>query len=253
MTTQPIRVGCAGWSIASRDAAAFPREGTNLERYAARFCAVEINSSFYRSHRIATFQRWAAAAPTGFAFAVKLPRAITHARRLAEIDVALDAFLAEVAGLAEKRGPLLAQLPPSLAFDAEIAGGFFAALRRRWTGGVVCEPRHAGWLTPEADRLLAAHRVSRVAADPPRVTGGGEPGGWPDLIYYRLHGTPRIYYSSYSAATLDTLAARLADAACGGAAVWCIFDNTAAGAATRNALALLERLRVRPRPIIQPG
>ena len=72
------RIGCAGWSIHKDAAAAFPVEGSHLERYARVFPAVEINSSFYRPHKPETYARWADSVPDGFRFAVKVPRAITH-------------------------------------------------------------------------------------------------------------------------------------------------------------------------------
>lgn len=81
--------------------------------------------------------------------------------------------------------------------------------------------------------------VARVAADPARVPAAGEPGGWPGLVYFRLHGSPRTYYSAYDEEYLDALASRLAEHAAAGRQAWCIFDNTVLGAATRNALDLL--------------
>ncbi len=235
-------MGCAGWSLPRDRQAAFPSGGSHLERYAARFPAAEINTSFHRPHRPATYARWGAAVPEPFRFAVKVPKAITHGLRLRGAGDALDAFLAEAGALGDRLGCLLVQLPPSLDFDAAAAGGFFAALRERTPAAAACEPRHASWFTPEADALLAGHGVARVAADPARVPEAAEPGGAPDPVYYRLHGSPRIYYSAYDAAYLDALAARLREHAAAGRQVWCIFDNTAAGAATENALALLARL-----------
>ncbi|MDQ3815662.1 MAG: DUF72 domain-containing protein, partial [Armatimonadota bacterium] len=82
MSSAHIYIGCAGWSIPSPHAPEFPAAGSHLERYAARFPAVEINSSFYRPHRPQTYERWAAAVPTHFQFAVKVPKIITHERRL---------------------------------------------------------------------------------------------------------------------------------------------------------------------------
>jgi uncharacterized protein YecE (DUF72 family) len=76
---------------------------------------------------------------------------------------------------------------------------------------------------------------------PVAAAAAAVPGGWPRLVYYRLHGSPRRYYSAYDDRFLDRLAATLR-ARARTASVWCIFDNTAAGAATANALALLERL-----------
>jgi uncharacterized protein YecE (DUF72 family) len=86
-------------------------------------------------------------------------------------------------------------------------------------------------------------RVARVAADPAPVPGAGDPGGWRSLSYYRLHGSPRIYYSPYSEEALSTITARLLDDGAQGRNVWCIFDNTAAFAATSDALTVQTALR----------
>ena len=237
-----VYVGCAGWSIWADHAALFPLNGIHLERYAARFAAVEINSSFYRPHRPTTYARWAASVPDEFRFAVKAPKIITHERRLVGVEAELERFLAEIASLGGKLGPILVQFPPSLAFDARSAANFFSSLRERFQGQVVCEPRHATWFSSEAGALLAGHQVARVAADPAIGTQAGEPGGWDGLVYYRLHGSPRIYYSAYNPLQLQQLAARLSAYAAEGIEAWCIFDNTAEGAATTDALSLLHLL-----------
>lgn len=184
-----IRIGTAGWSL-YRAGEAFPAEGTVLERYAARFNAVEVNTSFYRPHQKKTYERWAASTPEDFRFAVKVPQAITHERRLVGVDDLLARFLDETDGLGAKRGPLLIQLPPSLAFEAERVGAFLATWRDRTDAPTVLEPRHASWFEAEPDDLLAAHRVARVAADPAVVPLAAEPGGWRGLAYHRLHGSP---------------------------------------------------------------
>jgi uncharacterized protein YecE (DUF72 family) len=243
--TAPIRIGTAGWSIPKEHGAAFPIEGSHLERYAAAFNAVEINSSFYRPHRPATYERWAASVPESFRFAVKVPKAITHERRLKETGDLLDRFLSEVSGLGPKLGPLLVQLPPSLTFEAGTSDVFLRELRSRVAGGIVCEPRHRSWFTPEVDALLNRQRIARVAADPAPVPGAGEPGGWPGLAYFRLHGSPRIYYSPYSEEALVAMAQQLAEGAAAGTRSWCIFDNTAAFAATHDALVTRRHVQVR--------
>jgi uncharacterized protein YecE (DUF72 family) len=235
-------VGCAGWTLPRDVQPEFRPEGSHLQRYAGRFDAVEINSSFHRPHRPATYARWAQSVPPGFRFCAKLPKTITHQLRLVDADDALDTFLAEASGLGDALACLLVQLPPSLQFDANIADRFFAALRERTPVAAVCEPRHPTWFAADADGLLTRWRVARVAADPARVPEAAEPGGWRGLAYFRLHGSPRIYYSAYDAAYLDALAARIRAEVDAGREVWCIFDNTAAGAATQNALDLLARL-----------
>ena len=232
-------IGTAGWSIPAQHAGAFPSAGSHLERYSHRFSAVEINSSFYRPHRPSTYQRWAATVPVDFRFAVKMPKEITHTRRLAQVTEPLTRFLGEAGALGEKLGPVLVQLPPSLAFKADLAG-FFLDLRARFEGDVACEPRHRSWFTDEkVDHLLAEFRIARVAADPAIVPRAAEPGGWPGFRYYRLHGSPCMYYSAYPREALNALAPRLAG---GESAAWCIFDNTAEGAATHDAMALADIL-----------
>lgn len=237
-----FRVGTAGWAIRKEHAAAFPADGTHLQRTAQRLNAAELNSSFYRPHRCATYERWAASVPESFAFAVKAPRTITHELRLAGAEAALDRFLVEAGGLGTKLGVLLFQLPPSLPFDARTASAFLAALRARHAGNIAWEPRHATWFAAGAEALLTEHRIARVAADPAVVPAAAEPGGWDGLRYFRLHGSPRIYYSAYTPEQIASYADHLKRAAAAGASAWCIFDNTALGAATDNALALSVRL-----------
>ena len=231
-----IYVGCAGWSLGREHWPAFPVEGSHLQRYVARLNGVEINSSFYRPHRRQTYERWADGVPEAFRFSVKMPKHITHELRLAGCEAALDKFLAECGGLGERLGCLLVQLPPSLAFDATIAEAFFTTLRQRFSGPVVLEPRHESWVI--AEPMLMAHQITQAAVDPSRISNDLSPKGWSGTQYWRLHGSPRIYHSAYDSPYLQNLAQALQSAAAAGAATWCIFDNTASGAALGNALTL---------------
>ena len=232
-------IGSAGWTIPARYRERFRSEGSHLERYATSLNCVEINSSFYRPHRRATYARWAATVPDDFRFSVKAPRAVTHDHRLKGYGDLLDRFLEEVSGLGEKLGVLLVQLPPSLACDADVAEAFFRDLARA-RATVACEPRHSSWLTPVADNLMKSLHVARVAADPPRAANDGVPGGDTRLAYFRLHGSPIIYHSDYSDAALAGLAQALRSGD------WCIFDNTAASCALGNALDLTRRIALQP-------
>lgn len=235
-----IRIGVATLAIGRQFADQFPAEGSSLERYAARLNCTEINSSFHRPHQRKTYERWAATAPEGFLFSVKIPKTITHERRLVDAGDLLDVFLEQAGGLGDKLGPLLVQLPPSLAFDASVAEAFFAALRKRHGGHIVIEPRHASWFENEAETLLVANRIARVLADPAKIPAAAEFGGCRGLAYARLHGSPRMYYSSYEAPLLDALARRVEEVQASD--VWVIFDNTASGAALGDALAFQARL-----------
>jgi uncharacterized protein YecE (DUF72 family) len=232
-----VFVGTAGWAVPAAASAAFPHGGSSLERYAAIFGAAEINSTFHRQHRAATYRRWRDTVPDDFRFAIKLPKAITHKQRLADCDALVCGFAEEIAPLGHCRGPTLVQLPPSLAFDTDVAGRFFDVLAQALPGETVCEPRHPSWLEPAAEALLAERRVARVAADPAIGGTGRYPGGWPGLAYFRLHGTPRPYWSDYDQETLARFASEACAARDAGATCWVIFDNTAGGAAAGNALA----------------
>lgn len=240
-----IKVGCAGWSLPRAMCPAFPVAGTHLQRYAARFNAVEINSSFYRPHQPDTYARWAASVPDHFRFSVKLPKTITHQQRLIDCAPLLDTFVAQVSRLGERLGCLLVQLPPSLAFEAGTVTAFLRLLRERHNGPVALEPRHPGWFTAPADALLGAWQVGRVVADPVVHAAGRIPGGFAGLVYVRLHGSPHMYYSAYPPAVLDALIVRLQLSAASDADVWCIFDNTAQGAAVTDALYTTQGLALR--------
>jgi len=220
--------------------------GTHLQRYSRRLCCVEINSSFYRPHAAKTYARWRDSTPPDFRFAVKMPRTITHEQKLQNVRQTLVAFLGETDGLADKRGPILVQLPPSFSFDVSVVRAFLDLLRKDYAGLVVCEPRHPTWFSAEVNSLLQEYRISRVAADPSRVPEAAEPAGWLGLAYFRLHGSPRMYWSRYDESYIRTLAGS-ARGITSAEEVWCVFDNTASGAAIENAWQLREHVTVKPR------
>jgi uncharacterized protein YecE (DUF72 family) len=238
-----LLIGTAGWSIPRPVAGEFPGRGSHLERYAAVLAAAEINSSFHRPHRRATYERWAAATPAHFRFSAKLPKEISHVRKLVDTHEPLERFFEQAGGLSAKLSVVLLQLPPSLAFDGEIVSAFFETLRRTLDAriNIACEPRHPSWFGAEAEACLSEHKVARVAADPVRAPGGDRPAGWTGLRYRRLHGSPRVYYSAYEPESLNALADDMSreDNTAGD---WCIFDNTASGAAASDALYLRARL-----------
>lgn len=148
-----------------------------------------------------------------------------------DIAQRLATFCADIASLADKRGPLLCQLPPSLTFDAAVLDTSFKAIRDIDDGTVVIEARHKSWASAEALYLLKNYAIDRVLADPSRV--------WPAEAfadpprYVRLHGRPKIYYSSYSEDEIRSFLKLLASDS------WCVFNNTASGAAIENALTML--------------
>lgn len=105
----------------------------------------------------------------------------------------------------------------------------------------VWEPRHKSWFEDDASETLSGFGVARVAADPACVPSADRPGAAGAVVYFRLHGSPRRYYSAYGENFLLGLATKLTELAVT-ARTWCVFDNTASGAATRNALELARAL-----------
>jgi uncharacterized protein YecE (DUF72 family) len=235
-------VGTAGWSVPQTSRDKFCDAGTQLERYASVLKAVEINSSFHRSHMADTYQRWALSVPDDFRFSVKLPKTITHGARLVGFEPNLKRFIGEIAGLGHKLGCLLVQLPPSLEFDSAVAENFFVSLIAETSFPIVVEPRHRTWFGIDASHLLRTHGVSRVAADPAVIQAAAEPGGSSRVVYFRLHGSPNVYSSPYTASYLDGLAFRLRKYSKTKYPVWCMFDNTIKGEAAANALYLDTRV-----------
>lgn len=234
-----LTIATAAWSIPKKDADRFPEEGSSLQRYASIFDGVEINSTFYRRHKASTYARWVRSVPDTFRFSVKVPKEISHRRQMNDISEPFETFIEDLAPLGQKRGPLLCQLPPSLAFDIGTLDNAFKTMRATDEGQIVIEARHKSWASQEAVDLLKTHKINRVFADPALV--------WPAEAfdepprYVRLHGKPRIYYSAYSDDEIRFFSKLMAPDG------WCVFDNTASGAAIENALTM-ECMPGRQRP-----
>ena len=234
-------LGTAGWTVPAAHKGSLSESGSHLQRYATAMNCVEINSTFHRPHRESTFARWMETTPEWFRFAVKAPKAVTHEKKLCNCGAELAAFFVSLKPLGSKLGPVLVQLPPRLVFEEGAAYEFFTTLRELHAGSTAVEPRHASWFTGAADQLLRSFAVARAMADPPAGTAAAKaPGGWSGLRYYRLHGSPRKYWSAYEEEFLRTLAQTVAVSP---VETWVIFDNTAQGHALGDALKLHELLR----------
>ena len=239
--SQRLRIGTAGWSIPAPVRQDFPSTGTLLEKYTKRFDAVEINSSFYRQHKQATYKKWASLVPNDFLFSVKVPHIITHDLKLRDIAEPLDQFAGQVSGLGSKLGCVLVQLPPGLSFDHGDASSAFRLLRATFSCAILCEPRHHSWFSDNAEEMFYRNRVSRVAADPALCAEAERPGGDSSAYYYPLHGSPDMYNSNYGLRSIEAYAQSIAQLQ-KNAPVWCIFDNTAKGHAISNAMKMQKLL-----------
>jgi uncharacterized protein YecE (DUF72 family) len=231
-----IRIGTSGWAYPEWRGDFYPR-GTRdqLAHLAGQVNSIEINGTFYSLRTRENYRNWAARTPDGFVFAVKGPKLVTHTRRLENVDEVLTKFL-ESLDLGDKQGPIIWQLPPTLPYRRQMLEAFLAKLPE---GRHAVEARHTSYQDEFLD-ILREHNVANVIAD--------SPGTFPridavtaDFAYARLHGAEKLYVSSYSEKQLDEWAARVES---WNRDTYVYFDNTMAGAAPRNAIALAERLRV---------
>lgn len=273
-----IRVGISGWTYPSWRGDFYPRglaQRLELTYAAERMSSVEINGSFYSLQRPSSYEKWRDATPSDFVFAVKGGRYLTHMKRLSGVETALANFFASgPLLLREKLGPILWQLPATVAFDEPLLTAFFERLPRSTddaaalaaqhddkvsparasTKAPVAQPiryalevRHVSFRDDRAPRLLKRHGVSLVLAD--------SAGRWPmideatsDLTYVRLHGHTTLYTSGYAPASLDRWADRCLAWAGQGQDVFVYFDNDVHGYAPHDALGLQARIAGTPVP-----
>lgn len=233
-----LRIGISGWRYAPWRGRFYPEglpQRQELAFASQAFSSIELNGSFYSLQRPESYQNWRDQTPDDFVFSVKGPRFITHMKRLGDIEVPLANFLASgVLALGRKLGPILWQLPPSMAYDAGQIDRFLSMLPRdtasalalarqhddKGKGRVFLEPtpagpirhavevRHASFENAGFIALLRRHGVALVVAD--------TAGRWPlieditaDFVYLRLHGDEKLYESGYSDTALDRWAERI--------------------------------------------
>ncbi|MBA2403361.1 MAG: DUF72 domain-containing protein [Bdellovibrionales bacterium] len=233
-----MRIGTAGWSIPATSLKAFVPAGTHLEKYSQIFNAVEINSCFYKDHLARTYQKWASQTPSNFQFSLKLHQRFTHTKETFGAKE-LKEVLSQMQYLEEKWGVLLLQFPGSHLFDGKKMERLFHLIRKNYQGTLVIEPRHLTWTETKAVELMREFKVSKVFADPEKCPTKIKM-DFGKIQYYRLHGQPVMYTSSYSQNFLEQLVSH-SDYHQN---VWCIFDNTKYGSAIENAL-LLKKLKGR--------
>jgi len=235
---QTLFIGTASWNIPREFLSAFPDQGSHLEKYSRRLKGVEINSSFYKEHQAQTYRRWAQSTPPDFRFAVKLFQKFTHEQELESSVKDLQRSIDPILQLEEKLAVLLIQLPPSLEFRDSHSDLFLARLRSVYSGAIAFEPRHRSWLQPEALQMMKNYSLSKVFADPAPCPLPMSQSPLSGLVYFRLHGSPRIYKSEYTTKDLYTLRSKFNKVPEEIQQIWCIFDNTTYGYATKNALDL---------------
>lgn len=207
-----------------------------LQHYATQFPTVEINATFYRLPDLKLVHRWRDKAPTGFVFAVKGSRFITHIKRLENLEHAVSQFIRRVRPLGEKLGPLLWQLPPSLEKDLPRLEKFFKRLPR--TLAHAMEFRHPSWLADDTFALLRARRVACVSVSSRRMPADFSVTA--DFIYLRFHGLAGGARHDYTREELRPWAEHIREQAGAGRTVFAYFNNDLNVRAPNNAKLLTE-------------
>jgi uncharacterized protein YecE (DUF72 family) len=245
----PVIVGTSGWQYRDWRAVLYPpgvAQRRWLEYYADQYATVENNGAFYRLPSPQTFARWRARTPADFVMAVKASRYLTHVRRLRDPAEPVGRLLRAAAGLGDRMGPVLLQLPPTLPADVGALDECLAAFARfpvtdfpGITGGrvrIAVEFRHQSWCTEQVRDLLARHGAALCWAD--RL---GRPASplWrtADWGYLRLHEGAARPWPRYGRRALDSWARRVAETWPDRADVFVYFNNDPGGAAVRDAAA----------------
>jgi len=188
-----LRVGCSGWSYADWLGPFYPKNAKPqdyLRFYSKVFDCVEIDSTFYRAPSAMMVQQWHNYTPSGFIFAPKLPKRVTHDQHLENVESYMQHFTTTTGQLREKLGPFVVQLPPSFKNPKHMKalGNFITDLKSDYRYAI--EFRHESWFNPEVEKLLAAHNLCQVwsvnqyLTTPPTVTA--------DFVYLRFVGDRAI-------------------------------------------------------------
>lgn len=237
-----IRVGTSGWSYDHWSGGVFypadvPAAG-RLAYYASRFDTVEGDSTFYRLPSERAVAMWRDTVPDDFVFAVKGSRLITHYRRLAGVEEALETFLTRVTLLGDKLAVVLWQLPPNLHADHALLESFLGLLPSGHLRHAV-EFRHESWLAEETFALLRAHGVAHVQVSSDAMPRSLVPTA--DFVYVRFHGTAK-YHGAYTHPALEPWVGFLAEQVRDGRDVYTYFNNDAQGHAPKDATRLIAML-----------
>ncbi len=254
----PVLVGTSGWQYRDWRGILYPpglAQRRWLEYYADRYATVENNGAFYRLPGPQTFADWRARTPEDFVMAVKASRYLTHVRRLRDPAGPVGRLLGAAAGLGDRLGPVLLQLPPNFPADPgalEDCLREFAAFRMPGESGpragteagvrVAVEFRHESWWTEEIRELLARHRAALCWAD--RL---GRPVSplWrtADWGYLRLHEGAAQPWPRYGERALSSWVQRIGRTWPDDADVFAFFNNDPGGAAVRDAAAFASIVR----------
>jgi uncharacterized protein YecE (DUF72 family) len=231
-----VHVGTSGWSYDHWDGVLYPPgtpQRARLELYVRRFRTVELNASFYRWPRPATFAGWKQRLPDGFQLTVKAPRGLTHAKKLYEPEEWIGRITAGLHELGDRRGVFLVQLGPNQQRDDERLAYFLDRLPD-WVRTAV-EFRHPSWHDEAVYDLLERRGVAYCVMSGARLPCVLR--ATASFVYLRMHGPDpdQLYAGSYPQDSLAWWAGRIREWTAQGREVYVYFNNDGQGYAVRDA------------------
>ena len=239
-----LHVGCSGWNYNHWKGRFYPKESSSgvwFKEYSSIFSTVEINNTFYQLPDFSTFKKWHDQAPSGFLYAVKANRFITHMKKLKDPKRTVGRFMSHARLLKKHLGPILFQLPPHWKVNIERIDRFTDVLPKGFK--YVFEFRESSWYDEAVYDLLASKKMALCLHD----MKGSES---PDLLigpilYIRFHGSSELYGGKYRISTLRRRAKLIKEALKKGKEVYAYFNNDAEANAPRDALRLSNLVRKR--------
>jgi uncharacterized protein YecE (DUF72 family) len=198
-------IGCSGFHYKDWKGIFYPKEVPQrkwFEYYCEHFKTLELNVTFYRFPQIPMLQSWYRRSPDDFSFSVKAPRLVTHYKKMNDCEKFLNDFYHTVGeGLKEKTGCVLFQFPPSYSFTGERLQKIIDSLSLAFPN--VVEFRHESWWNDNVFKTLEQNKITFCGMSHPSLPDkviANSP-----LLYYRMHGVPDLYRSSYSNAYLQKI------------------------------------------------
>lgn len=202
-----------------------------FEYYCRFFNTYEMNGTFYKFPTLKTMENWYHKTPEDFLFSVKAPKEITHIKKFIGCEDAIKDFYAVCnEGLKEKLGPILFQFPAAYHYSPENLNRIISQLDLKCEN--VIEFRHQSWWIPEVWEILEKNNITCCSVSHPQLPETVFT-AFP-VIYIRLHGIPRMFYSSYSTDELAKINAIVSRNETKKTFIY--FNNTAGTAGILNAL-----------------
>jgi uncharacterized protein YecE (DUF72 family) len=227
-------IGCSGFHYKEWKEVFYPKglpQRLWLDHYCQYFNTLELNVTFYRFPQLSFLQNWYQKTPAHFSFAVKAPRLITHYKKFDDCKPLLIDFYDSIQkGLQEKLGSVLFQLPAQLPYTEDLLQKIISQLSPSFIN--VIEFRHASWWQQRVYDALSAHRICFCSISHPVLPD--EVISNTNVIYYRFHGVPHLYYSAYDESFLQKVIMAIRSAKQVKQA-FVYFNNTAQTSAIENA------------------